>query len=122
MATDKSKRMKPMTIVDPETNHEYTLEFNRKSVAKCEDAGLDVTSASTKSMTMIPLLFWGAFQMHHPYMKREQTDKILFDGLGGLTGDELSYLAELYAEPFKSLVADEEEGSQGNPRKMTVIF
>lgn len=120
--TKKSTSKNPMVIVDPETNHEYTLEFSRKSVARCEAEGLDINAASSKSMTMIPLLFWGAFLMHHPYMKREQTDKILFEGLGGLSGDELGYLAELYAEPFKTLIMDDEEGSQGNPRKMTVKF
>lgn len=120
--TKKSKSLKPMTIVDPESGHEYTLEFNRKSVKKCEAAGLDLDAAGSKSMTMIPLLFWGAFQMHHPFVKQELTDKILFEGLGGLTSDEAAYLAELYAEPFKSLIADADEGEEANPRKMTVKF
>jgi hypothetical protein len=32
----------------------------------------------------------------------------------------MTYLGKLYAEPFKTLVAREEEGA--NPRKMTVKF
>lgn len=122
MAEEKSKRMNPIVIVDPETNHEYKLEFNRDSVRKCEAMGLDINLAASKSMTMIPLLFWGAFQMHHPNMKQKATDKILFEGLGGLNDRELEYLANLYAEPFKALIADVDEGEEANPRKMTVTF
>lgn len=119
--TKKNEKMKPMIINDGD-GHEYTLEFCRKSVRKCEAAGLDINLAASKSMTMIPLLFWGAFQMHHPNMKQEATDKILFEGLGGLNDEELEYLGGLYAEPFRALIADEDEGEASNPRKMTVQF
>lgn len=121
MANEQSKRMNPMIIVDPETGKEYTLEFNRKSVMKCESAGLDIGAVNSKSMTMLPMLFWGAFQMHHPYMKQEATDKILFEGLKGLHGDELEYLAGLYAEPYKSLLADTEDGESENPLRTMVV-
>lgn len=118
--TKKSERMKPMIINDGD-GHTYTLEFNRASVRKCEAAGLDINAAASKSMTMIPLLFWGAFQMHHPNIKQDKTDAILFEGLGGLGDQELEYLAALYAEPFKSLISGD-EGEASNPRKMTVTF
>lgn len=118
MSTEKKKKLNPMVIIDPDDGKEYALEFNRKSVVKCEKEGLDINTISAHSMTMVPIVFWGAFLMHHPYMTREQTDKILFDGLGGLTGDEIGYLAQLYAEPFNSLIQDEETGK--NPRRMTV--
>lgn len=120
MASEKSKSLKPMVITDPDEGREYTLEYNRKAVVKAEQAGLDVSQLESKSMTMIPLLFWGAFLMHHPHMTREQTDKILFEGLGGLSGDEMVYLGKLYAEPFQTLIANEDEGA--NPRKMAVKF
>ena len=113
------EKLKPMTITDPENGREYTLEYSRKTVSKAEQAGLDVNNLESKSMTMIPLMFWGAFLMHHPYMTREQTDKILFDGLGGLSEEEMAYLGKLYAEPFMTLVAREETE---NPRKMVVQF
>lgn len=120
MSSGKSKRVNPMIITDPDSGHEYTLEFSRKSVVRAEQAGLDVQKLESASMTMIPLLFWGAFLMHHPHMTREQTDKILFDGLGGLTEDEMGHLGKLYAEPFQALIASEDEGV--NPRKMAVKF
>lgn len=112
-----AEKVKPMIITDPEEGREYTLEYNRRTVSKTEQAGLNINELETKPLTMVPLLFWGAFLMHHPYMTKEQSDKILFDGLNGLGNNELERLGELYAEPFKTLVASEEEG---NPRKMAV--
>ena len=111
--------IKPMVITDPEEGREYTLEYCRRTVAKTEQAGLDINQLESKSMTMIPLLFWGAFIMHHPHMTREQTDKILFDGLGGLNENEMAYLGKLYAAPFQTLISSEDKE---NPRKMAVKF
>ncbi len=119
MSNSKSEKLKPMVISDPDEGREYTLEFSRKTVAKTEQAGLDVGRLESASMTMIPLLFWGAFLMHHPHMTREQTDKILFDGLGGLNEEEMAYLGKLYAAPFQTLIASEDKE---NPRKMAVKF
>lgn len=115
----KSERLKPMIITDPDEGREYTLEFSRKSVAKTEQAGLDINKLESASMTMIPILFWGAFLMHHPHITREQTDKILFEGLGGMSEEEMTYLGKLYAEPFQTLIANE---GKENPRKMAVKF
>lgn len=117
MSSSKSERVNPMVISDPDTGREYTLEYSRRTVAKTEQAGFDIQELDSKSMTMVPLMFWGAFLMHHPGMTREQADKILFDGLGGLQEEELKRLGELYAAPFQTLVASEENG---NPRRMAV--
>ena len=119
MANVESKRLNPMIITDPEEGREYTLEFSRKTVSKTEQAGLDINSLDSKSMTMIPILFWGAFLMHHPHMTKEQTDRILFDGLGGLSEDEMGQLGKLFAAPFQTLIANEDKE---NPRKMSVKF
>ena len=119
MSSVKRESLKPMVISDPESGREYTLEYSRKSVVKTEQAGLDVNQLESKSMTMIPLLFWGAFLMHHPHMTKEQTDKILFDGLGGLKEEELTYLGKLYAAPVQTLLATEDEK---NPRRLAVKF
>lgn len=118
--TTKKEPTKPMIITID--GHEYTLEFNRSSVKKTEAAGFDINQISTKPMTMVPLLFWGAFQWHHKNIKQDVTDKILFEDLGGLTEDELGHLGELFAVPFDTLVAKEEEGMAVNPRKATVKF
>lgn len=120
MSNGKSERVNPMVITDPDTGREYTLEYSRRTVAKAEQAGLNINELESKSMTMLPLLFWGAFLMHHPGMTREQTDKILFDGLGGLSENEMVHIGKLYAAPFNTLMASEEEGA--NPRRMAVKF
>jgi len=117
---EKTEKLNPMVITDPENGREYTLEFSRRSISKVEQAGFNINLIETQSMTMIPLMFWGAFLMHHPQMTKDQTDKILFDGLGGLNEEEMGYLGKLYAVPFESLIASEDEGK--NPRKMAVKF
>lgn len=122
MSSEKAKKLSPMIITDPDSGREYTLEFNRKSVVKAEQAGLDVNKFESSSMTMIPTMFWAAFQMHHPHMTKEQTDKILFDGLGGLSEKEMEHLAKLYAEPFQTLIARDDSEEGANPRKMAVKF
>ena len=113
-----AEKLNPMIITDPDEGREYTLEYNRRTVAKAEQAGLDINALDSKSMTMIPLLFWGAFLMHHPYMTKEQTDKILFDGLCGLNEKEMEHLGKLYAAPFQTLVSSED--GKENPRRMAV--
>lgn len=118
--SNKIERVNPITITDPDSGKEYTLEFSRRTVVKTEQAGFDANSLESKSMTMIPLLFWGAFLMHHPHMTKDQADKILFDGLGGLSERELSHLGKLYAAPFQTLIASED--GEENPRKMAVKF
>ena len=118
-STPATEKLKPMTIADPETGHEYTLEFTRRSVAKAEQAGLDVNKMESSAMTMVPKLFWAAFLAHHPQMTQEQTDKILFEGLMGLSEDEMAYLGKLYAAPFTTLVSG---ANEENPRKMAVKF
>lgn len=112
--------LRPMIITDPEEGREYTLEFNRKTVKKAEQNGLDINQIGSQSMTMISNLFWSAFLMHHPNVTHDQADKILFDGLGGLSAEELEYLGKLYAAPYRALISD--EGEERNPRKMTVKF
>ena len=97
---------------------EFTLEFNRKTVVRAERAGLNVNAMESQPMTMIYLMFWGAFQAHHPHMTQEQTDKILDEQFGGIEGlsavkndkgeSLIEHLGKLYAAPFSSLVSDEE--------------
>ena len=117
--TKKIESLKPMIITDPDEGREYTLEFTRRTVVKLERAGFDLNKMDSSPMTMIPLMFWGAFLARHPSMTREQTDKILFEGLNGLNNEEVAYLGRLYAEPFRTLVSGDETE---NPRKMAIKF
>lgn len=82
----------------------YTLEYNRRSIMKMEQNGFDIDYASSKPMSTIPVLFEGAFLMHHPYAKKEVIDEIfdLFTDKQGL----FEALVEMYAEPLQALVED----------------
>ena len=53
------EKLNPMTIIDPDNGREYTLEYSRRTVEKTEKAGFNTNEVDSKSMTMIPLLFWG---------------------------------------------------------------
>ena len=110
---------------------EFTLDYTRKTVVKAERAGLNVQAMDSQPMTMIYLMFWGAFQAHHPHMTQEQTDKILdeqfggVEGLGTIENDEgenlVTHLGRLYSEPFSTLIPSDEEGIV-NPPKVAVKF
>ena len=54
---EKKKAVEPIIITDPDASKEYTLEFNRKSIAKTERAGFDINQIDSKPMTMIPMNF-----------------------------------------------------------------
>ena len=104
--------VKPITIeVDGET---YTLEFNRNSVVSAEKAGFRGELLPEMPMTMIPILFYAAFKKNHPKMTQAQTDEILFDKIGGVNGEMLERLSELYAAPTKALIRSKDDGEPKN--------
>jgi hypothetical protein len=99
------------TITIPYNGTEYTLEFNRESVKLLERAGFDINLIRPQPMTMLPMLFEGAFHMHHRRVEKDVIRKI-FDKIKGK--DELmNALLELYNEPVKALF-DEPEDDEGN--------
>lgn len=99
------------TITIPYNGTEYTLEFNRESVKLLERAGFDINLIRPQPMTMLPMLFEGAFHMHHRRVEKDVIRK-MFDKIKGK--DELmNALLELYNEPVKALF-DEPEDDEGN--------
>lgn len=108
MAKTKSAK----TIVFTYEGKEYTLEFNRRVVKNImERRGFDLSEIGTKPLTMLPLLFWGAFQMHHKGITQDTTDKILEH----LNNRDVLFekLSEMYVEPA-SVLFDEPEEDEGN--------
>ncbi len=99
------------TITIPYNGTEYTLEFNRESVKLMERAGFDTEKLRSMPVTMLPMLFEGAFHMHHRREKKEVIEQI-YSKIKGK--DELmTALIELYTEPVKALF-DEPEDDEGN--------
>lgn len=104
-------------VIKFEDGESYTLEFNRKTVSEAERDGFRREDAGDMLMTRVPELFYYAFRMHHPNIKRAKTDEILFDDLGGLTDDQIERLIDLYSAPYATLV--NENGTPKNS-KVTV--
>ena len=89
---------------------EYTLEFNRKTVRRMEEAGFKVDT--DKPATMITELFRGAFLMHHRRIDANLVEEIW--NAQKKKDDLLSALVQMYAEPIASLM-DEDAGEDENP-------
>ena len=90
---------------------EYVLEYNRKSVEAMEKKGFVASDINTKPMTILPLLFAGAFIANHKYIKQETIDEIYSKMTN--KSELISKLAEMYNEPIMALV-DEPDESEGN--------
>lgn len=104
--------VKPITI---EVNGMmYTLEFNRNSVVSAEKAGFRPDMIAEQPNTMLPLLFFAAFKKNHPTITREQTDDILFNKMKGMNQSVIERLAQLYAEPTKTLIRSDDYGDEKN--------
>ena len=90
-------------------NKEYVLEFNRQSVKTMESQGFVLDEIASKPMTMIPLLFSGAFIKNCKGTKRSVIDAI-FDDIGDKTG-LMQALMEMYEDTLSTLTDDSGEGN-----------
>lgn len=90
---------------------EYTLEFNRRTVAEMEKKGFIASDITDKPMSTLPALFAGAFLAHHRFVKPDVIENIY----SKLTKKEdlIGKLAEMYNEPIMALVEEPEE-DKGN--------
>lgn len=84
----------------------YELEFNRKTVRMMEGQGFNIDAVTEQPVTMIPMLFYGAFSKNHTGIKRSLVDEI-YDKLPNKSG-LISALVEMYADTVNSLM-------EGNP-------
>ena len=85
----------------------YVLEYNRKAVELMERQGFSLDDLSRKPGTMIPMLFNGAFIMHHRHLNSAVIDRLFGDIEE--RGDLMNVLAEMYSEPIMALVDDGEK-------------
>ena len=115
---DEKKKETPL-VLRYEDGRVYTLEFSRDTVALAGDLGFKRSEILNNEMKQIPILFFAAFKMHHPEMTQPETDKILFEDLGGMTEAISDRLIALYTEPYNDLF--NETGEVKNP-KLTVVL
>lgn len=94
---------------------EYTLEFTRETEKQMERRGFRLEEMSSQPMTMLPMLFAGAFLANHRKVRQEVIDEI-WDKLPDKT-TLCEKLAELYAAPMNAFFDDpettEEDGGNG---------
>lgn len=93
-------------------NHEkkeYVLEYSRQSVKTMESQGFVLDEITSKPMTMIPLLFSGAFIKNCKGTKRAVIDDI-YDGIPDKTA-LMQALMEMYAETLATLTDENVEGN-----------
>lgn len=115
--TAANKAVKPITLRDDRGNI-YVLEFNRSSIKFAEARGFKVQALEEGvSLSGIEELFFYSFRMHQPEVSKAETDKILYDELGGLREGMLERLVELYLAPFNTLITTEDSTKNS---KMTV--
>lgn len=101
-------------ITIPYGGKTYTLEYSRKTVSVMEKQGFNINELTDKPATMIPMLFHGAFLMHHPNAKGETKETIF--GAMKSRAELVKALAELYVEAYNTLFDDgEEDADEGNP-------
>ena len=86
---------------------EYVLEYSRQSVRTMEAQGFVLNELETKPVTMIPMLFQGAFIKNHRGIKRNLMDD-LYEEVADKTG-LLAALMEMYAETLSTLTDDKED-------------
>ena len=86
---------------------EYTLEYTRQSVKTMEQQGFVLDELTAKPMTMLPMLFQGAFIKNHKGIKRNLMDEI-YKGIKDRSA-LMEALMEMYAETLSSLMDDDAE-------------
>ena len=116
----ENKALKPIVLTDNVTGDVYVLEFNRDSVKFAEARGFDINEFGSKvQISAIEELFFFAFRMHQPKLSKADTDKILYEKLGGVPEGLVARLAEFYLAPFNSLIRAEDKVKNS---QMTVDF
>lgn len=90
---------------------EYTLEYTRRTVTELERRGFIADDVNKKPMTMLPLLFSGAFLAHHRLTPQKDIEEI-YDHIPDKEG-LISKLVDMYSESIAALV-DDPKDAKGN--------
>lgn len=90
---------------------DYTLEYNRNSVALIERQGFCIDELAKKPALMLPMAFEGLFYKNHKSVTRETIEKIYEK----MTNKEalMKTIADMLNETYTSLQSepDEKEGN-----------
>ena len=85
----------------------YTLEYSKKTVRALESRGFNMRDVQAKPMTYLPMLFEGAFALHHPKTSAETIQKIF----GRMNNREelFNALVNMFNAPVEGLFEDPDE-------------
>lgn len=89
----------------------YELGFTRNTVVAMERNGFNINEVGDKPMTMLPMLWQGAFAAYNKGVKRTTMDEI-YENIRNKEG-LIGALTELYAETLNTLTAEPED-DKGN--------
>lgn len=92
-------------------NNVYVLEYNRSTARTLERAGFSLNELSEKPVTMVPMLFQGAFLAHHRKVKSALIDEIMENTPN--KDDLIGKLTEMYADTVNTVLEEPAE-SEGN--------
>lgn len=98
-----------MIKIKTKNGDEYVLEFDRDSVTYLEKLGFSLELYSKQPMTMMPLLFRGAFFKNHKFVKQTVIDD-LYDDIKN-RNKLMNALVEMVGDSYQSLVADDNQGN-----------
>lgn len=93
-------------------NTEYVLEYNRSTAKMLEKAGFSLEQIQNQPVTMIPLLFQGAFLAHHRKVKAELIDE-MFEHTPN-KDKIIGVLSEMYADTLNTLLEEPDANDEGN--------
>lgn len=85
----------------------YVLEYSKKTVRALESRGFSMRDVQSKPMTCLPMLFEGAFALHHPKMTSDDIQKIF----GRMNNREelFNALVDMFNAPVEGLFEDPDE-------------
>lgn len=88
----------------------YTLSFTRRTVQTLTRNGFKVDMISEQPAVGIPMLFRGAFMVHHRMIKEELTDRI-WEKIPNKS-EFIGKLVEMFVEPINVMLEDPDENDE----------
>ena len=98
------------TITIPYKDREYVLEYSRETIEIMEKQGFNISAIEDKPMTILPMLFEGAFLKNHRFVKKEVIREIF--AMMGNKMDLVQRLAIMYNEPIEAMLDEPDEAKK----------
>lgn len=106
-----NEKIEPIIIENPDTGVKYTIEYSRATSKRLErETGVNIFQLQDllkkAPMDTMSNLFYYGFLMHHEgEIDQEETDDILFNGMG-VDEELIEKLVTLYAQAYASMRVD----------------